>query len=151
MNSASNSYATLTMPESGTRSDCASGWSAFIRRVRVQCRLSEISGAFSSINNVSLPKGRHNLKFGADFSRYTIDTNSPVFLGGFIDFAQLPIMVLGCGGDAIVVNRRCALSSWDGPELALVVTDQPLTVVQQASLGLRALYQSGLRQSERGA
>ncbi|HEV2667297.1 MAG TPA: TonB-dependent receptor, partial [Blastocatellia bacterium] len=46
---------------------------------------------FQFIDNVSLPRGRHNFKLGADFSRYTIDTFSAVFLGGTIEFGQLPI------------------------------------------------------------
>src|SRR5262249_42258805 len=43
------------------------------------------------VDNFSVPRGRHNIKLGADFSRYTIDTVSAVFLGGTIDFAQLPV------------------------------------------------------------
>ena len=98
---------------------------------------------FQFINNVSLPAGRHNFKFGADFSRYTIDTTSPVFLGGFIDFAQLPIplgQVLGAGAATQLVT---ALSGLGRSDLAPVVTDQPLTVVQQASLGFARSINQG--------
>src|SRR5215813_6806099 len=52
------------------------------------------------VDNFSLSRGRNNIKFGADVSRYTIDTVSAVFLGGSIDFSQLPIplaQVLGSG------------------------------------------------------
>src|SRR5262249_11085445 len=83
---------------------------------------------FQFINNFSLPAGRHNLKFGADFSRYNIDTATPIFLGGFIDFAQLPIplgQVLGAGAAAQLVTDLTRLGRSD---LAPVVTDQPLTV-----------------------
>src|SRR5262245_7328658 len=98
---------------------------------------------FQFINNFSLPAGRHNLKFGADFSRYNIDTASSIFLGGFIDFAQLPIplaQVLGPGASTQLVT---ALSGLGRSDLVPVVTDQPLTVVQQASLGFARSINQG--------
>ncbi len=98
---------------------------------------------FQFINNFSLPAGMHNLKFGADFSRYTIDTTSAVFLGGFIDFAQLPIplgQVLGAGAASQLVTDLTRLGRSD---LVPVVTDQPLTVVQQASLGFARSINQG--------
>src|SRR5262249_46502225 len=57
--------------------------------------------------NFRLPAGRNNIKFGADFSRYSIDTVSAVFLGGTIDFAQLPIplgQALGAGASTQLVT-----------------------------------------------
>jgi hypothetical protein len=98
---------------------------------------------FQFINNFSLPRGRHNLKFGADFSRYNIDTVSPVFLGGFIDFAQLPIPLGQLLGDDAAKQLAADLSRLGRSELAPVVTDQPLTVVQQASLGFARSINQG--------
>jgi hypothetical protein len=98
---------------------------------------------FQFINNFSLPAGSHNLKFGADFSRYSIDTASAVFLGGTIDFAQLPIplgQVLGAGAAAQLVTNLTRLGRSD---LVPVVTDQPLTVVQQASFGFARSINQG--------
>jgi hypothetical protein len=98
---------------------------------------------FQFINNFSLPAGRHNFKFGADFSHYNIDTASAIFLGGFIDFAQLPIplgQVLGADKARQLVS---ALSGLGRSDLIPVVTDQPLTVVQQASLGFARSINQG--------
>jgi carboxypeptidase family protein len=98
---------------------------------------------FQFINNFSLSRGRHNLKFGADFSRYNIDTVSPVFLGGFIDFAQLPIPLGQVLGDTASTQLVSDLSKLGRSDLATVVTDQPLTVVQQASLGFARSINQG--------
>src|SRR5262249_58745937 len=81
---------------------------------------------FQFIDNFSLPAGRHNLKFGADFSRYDIDTVSPIFLGGIIDFAQLPIplgQVLGAGAASQLVTDLTRLGRAD---LATGGTGPPL-------------------------
>jgi hypothetical protein len=104
---------------------------------------------FQFINNFSLPVGRHNLKFGADFNRYNIGTVSAIFLGGSIDFAQLPIplgQVLGAGAAAQLVTALSTPRAAGGlgrPDLVPVVTDQPLTVVQQASLGFARSINQG--------
>ncbi|MBO0857373.1 MAG: TonB-dependent receptor [Chloracidobacterium sp.] len=94
------------------------------------------------IDNFSLPAGRHNFKFGADYSHYTINTLSAVFLGGSIDFGQLPIplgQVLDAGAAKQLVRALSTPSAMGGlgrPDLVPVVTTQPLTIVQQMSLGL---------------
>jgi carboxypeptidase family protein/TonB-dependent receptor-like protein len=103
------------------------------------------------LDNFSLPRGRHNFKFGADFNRYTIDTVSAVFLGGNIDFAQLPIplgQVLGAGAAQLVtaLNTPRAMGGLGRPDLAPVITDgqaQPLTTVQQLNLGLARSINQG--------
>ncbi|HEV2666840.1 MAG TPA: hypothetical protein VG324_18115, partial [Blastocatellia bacterium] len=98
---------------------------------------------FQFIDNVSLPRGKHDFKFGADFSRYDIDTLSAVFLGGAIEFAQLPIplgQVLGAGPATQLVT---ALSGLGRPDLAPVVTAQPLTAVQQVNFGFARSINQG--------
>jgi hypothetical protein len=101
------------------------------------------------LDNFSLPRGRHNFKFGADFSRYTIDTVSAVFLGGTIDFAQLPIplgQVLGAGPSSQLVtalNTPRAAGGLGRPDLAPVVTTQPLTTVQQVNFGFARSINQG--------
>jgi len=100
------------------------------------------------LDNFSLSRGRHNIKFGADFSRYTIDTLSAVFLGGSIDFGQIPIplgQVLGSGaatqlGTALSTPR--AAGGLGRPDLVPVIM-QPLTVVQQMSLGFASAINQG--------
>jgi len=101
---------------------------------------------FQFINNFSLPAGRHNLKFGADFSRYNIDTASAIFLGGSIDFAQLPISLGQLLGDSATSQLVSALSGLGRSDLAPVLQDgqmQPLTVVQLASLGFARSINQG--------
>ena len=103
------------------------------------------------LDNFSLSRGRHNFKFGADFSRYTIDTFSAVFLGGTIDFAQLPIplgQVLGPGAAQLVRNLSTprALGGLGRPDLVPVITDpttQPLTTVQQVNFGFTRSINQG--------
>ncbi|MBO0863339.1 MAG: TonB-dependent receptor, partial [Chloracidobacterium sp.] len=101
------------------------------------------------IDNFSLPAGRHNFKFGADFSRYTIDTVSDVFLGGNINFSQLPIplaQVIGSGQTAQLVNALSTSTAAGGlgrPDLVPVVTTQPLSVVQQLSFGFASAINQG--------
>src|SRR5215510_4250824 len=93
---------------------------------------------FQFINNFSVSRGRHNFKFGADFSHYNIDTASAVFLGGLIDFSQLPISLGQVLGGSATLQLVSALSGLGRSDLAPVITDgmaQPLTVVQLASLG----------------
>jgi Carboxypeptidase regulatory-like domain len=101
------------------------------------------------LDNFSLLRGRHNIKFGADFSRYTIDTVSAVFLGGNIDFAQLPIplgQVLGAGAATQLVTALSTPRAAGGlgrPDLAPVITTQPLTTVQQMSFGFARSINQG--------
>src|SRR5215467_6852462 len=89
------------------------------------------------LDNLSLSRGRNNIKFGGDFSRYTIDTVSAIFLGGVIDFVQLPIplgQALGAGAATQLVTRLStprALGGLERPDLAPVITTQPLTTIQQ--------------------
>ena len=101
------------------------------------------------LDNFSLPRGRHNLKFGADFSRYTIDTFSPVFLGGSIDFAQLPIPLGQVLGASAATQLATALSTpreaggLGRPDLVSVITTDPLTTVQQMNLGFARSINQG--------
>jgi Carboxypeptidase regulatory-like domain len=101
------------------------------------------------LDNFSLPRGRHNIKFGADFSRYTIDTFSPIFLGGAIDFAPLPIplgQALGAGASTQLVTALSTPREAGGlgrPDLAPVITTQPLTTVQQLNLGFARSINQG--------
>jgi carboxypeptidase family protein/TonB-dependent receptor-like protein len=102
------------------------------------------------LDNFSLSRGRNNFKFGADFSRYTIDTVSAVFLGGNIDFAQLPIP-LGqvLPNAAQIVSKLSTPRAFGGlgrPDLVPVITDgmtQPLTTVQQLNFGLARSINQG--------
>jgi hypothetical protein len=101
------------------------------------------------LDNFSLSRGRHNIKFGADFSRYTINTVSAVFLGGNIDFAQLPIplgQVLGADAATRLVTALSTPRAAGGlgrPDLAPVITTQPLTTVQQVSFGFARSINQG--------
>src|SRR5262245_58265274 len=100
------------------------------------------------LDNFSLLLGRHNIKFGGDFSRYKVDTLSAVFLGGDIDFAQLPIplgQLLGGAASAQLVTALSTPREAGGlgrPDLAPVITTQPLTTIQQLNFGFaRAINQ----------
>ncbi|MGH9940017.1 MAG: hypothetical protein ACREAM_27560, partial [Blastocatellia bacterium] len=101
------------------------------------------------LDNFSLPRGRHNIKFGADFSRYTIDTTSAVFLGGAIDFARLPIplgQVLGATAAAQLATALSTPRESGGlgrPDLAPVITTEPLTAIQQMNFGFARSINQG--------
>jgi len=101
------------------------------------------------LDNFSLPRGRHNFKFGADFSRYSIDTTSAVFLGGAVDFAQLPIplgQVLGAGAATQLATALSTPREAGGlgrPDLAPVITTEPLTTIQQMNFGFARSINQG--------
>src|SRR6266545_2961608 len=93
------------------------------------------------VDNFSLTRGNHNIKVGADFSRYTFDVVTAVLLGGKIDFAPLPIPLAKALGDetsaqlvkALVTPRE--MGGLGRSELVPVITSQPLTTVQQMNFG----------------
>jgi Carboxypeptidase regulatory-like domain len=102
------------------------------------------------LDNFSVSRGRNNFKFGADFSRYTIDTVSAVFLGGNIDFAQLPIPLGQVLDQAFGPNSStqlaAAVSGLGRSDLKAVIQDgqmQPLTTVQQLNFGLARAVNQG--------
>ncbi len=101
------------------------------------------------LDNFSLPRGRHNFKFGADFSRYTIDTTSAVFLGGAIDFGQLPIPLGQALGATAATQLATTLSTpreaggLGRPDLARVITTEPLTTIQQMNFGFARSINQG--------
>jgi carboxypeptidase family protein len=95
------------------------------------------------LDNFSQLRGKHNIKVGADFSRYTIDTVSAVFLGGLIDFAQLNIPLSQLlGGDAAAAQLASRLGDLGRPDLAPVLS-QPLTTVQQMNAGFARSINQG--------
>ncbi len=101
------------------------------------------------LDNFSVARGNHNFKSGVDFSRYSFDTISAVFLGGSIDFAQLPVplgMVLGETTAAQLATALAAPREGGGlgrPDLVPVITTQSLTTVQQMNFGLARLINQG--------
>jgi Carboxypeptidase regulatory-like domain len=100
------------------------------------------------LDNFSYARGRHNFKSGADFSRYTFDTVSAIFLGGCIDFAQLPVPLAAVLGSTASTQLGTLLATpreaggLGRPDLVPVITTQPLTTVQQMNFGFaRAINQ----------
>jgi hypothetical protein len=88
------------------------------------------------LDNLSFRRGNHNFKFGADFSRYTVDTSSSVFLGGLVDFAQLPIALKDVLDPALTAQLKTQLNAAGRADLATAVDQQSLTTVQQLNFGL---------------
>jgi hypothetical protein len=100
------------------------------------------------VDNFSYARGRHYFKTGVDFSRYAFDTFSPIFLGGQIDFARLPIplgAVLGSDAGQLVTQLQTPKASGGlgRPDLVSVVTTQPLTTLQQVNFGFALLINQG--------
>src|SRR5262245_17981999 len=94
------------------------------------------------IDNFSQTHGNHNLKFGADYSRYTFDTSSQIFLGGSVDFTQLGIP-LGFVLDAATQGQiTTALNTLGRLDLSSVLA-QPLTLVQHMNFGLASAVNQG--------
>src|SRR5262249_9427119 len=102
------------------------------------------------IDNFSLPSGRHDIKLGADASRYRVSSATFVFLGGAVDFPQLPIplgllldQALGSGTSTQLANRVTALGRAD---LVSVTTSpmQPPTSVQFFNFGIPRGIQQGV-------
>ncbi|HKQ77921.1 MAG TPA: TonB-dependent receptor [Blastocatellia bacterium] len=140
-----NTYNANTVDPFGPRYEIA-GVGTFGREFTSPSERSQRRVQF--LDNFSLPFGRHNIKFGGDFSRYNIDTLSAVFLGGNINFAQLPIPLGLPLGDSAATQLVTALSTpreaggLGRPDLAPVITTQPLTTIQQVNFGFaRAINQ----------
>lgn len=101
------------------------------------------------LDNVNLTRGNHDIKFGADFSRYTIDTYSAIFLGGVVDFAQSPIPLSAVLGSTAATQLSSALATpreaggLGRPDLVPVVTTQSLTTVQQLNFGFARSINQG--------
>ncbi len=109
---------------------------------------------FQFLDNFSLPRGRHNIKFGADVTRYRVTTMTAVFLAGTIDFSQLPISLgpvldqsLGNGAAARLVTALSTPTAAGGlgrPDLVPVITTNPLTPVQQLNFGFPTAFAQGV-------
>src|SRR5262245_13570341 len=95
------------------------------------------------VDNISMRRGNHNIKFGADFSRYTFDTSTAIFLGGSIDFTQSPIPLGFVLSDSAKTQLITALAGLGRLDLLPVITTQPLTVVQQMNFGLPSAINQG--------
>ena len=101
------------------------------------------------LDNFSLARGNHNFKIGADFSRYSFDTSTAIFLGGNIEFTQLPIPLGQVIGDPASAQLTAALSApreaggLGRPDLVPVITKQPLTTVQQMNFGFARSINQG--------
>jgi Carboxypeptidase regulatory-like domain len=106
------------------------------------------------IDNFSLPSGRHDIKFGADASRYRVSSATFVFLGGAVDFPRLPIplgllldQALGSGTSTQLAS---ALTGLGRPDLVPVITPvnnspvQPPTSVQFFNFGIPRGIQQGV-------
>jgi Carboxypeptidase regulatory-like domain len=109
---------------------------------------------FQFLDNFSLPRGRHDIKFGADVTRYRVTTMTAVFLAGTIDFSQLPIsrgpvldQSLGNGAAARLVTALSTPTAAGGlgrPDLVPVITTNPLTPVQQINFGFPTAFTQGV-------
>jgi hypothetical protein len=101
------------------------------------------------LDNLSLIRGRHNLKLGADFNRFSFDVFNPIFGGGSIDFSQLPVplaMVLGGSAATQLATALGTPQSAGGlgrPDLIPVITTQPLTTIQQMNFGFPVSINQG--------
>ncbi len=102
------------------------------------------------VDNFSLTRGKQNIKMGADFSRYDLDTMTAAFLGGMIDFSQLYEVhldtIFGSRPEyQALINALGAPIASGGlgrPDLIPVLNVLPLTTVQQMNLGFaRAINQ----------
>src|SRR5262249_58717694 len=100
------------------------------------------------VDNFSYARGRHYFKTGADISRYAFGTFSPIFLGGEIDFARLPVplgAILGDAAGPLVTQLQTPKASGGlgRPDLVPVVTTQSLTTLQQVNFGFALLINQG--------
>jgi Carboxypeptidase regulatory-like domain len=98
------------------------------------------------IDNFSLPIGKHDIKVGADVGRYRVSTMTAVFLGGNVEFSQIPQITLGPVLDQLVAPGTAAqlsgaVTALGRPDLGQVLA-QPLTTTQLINLGFpRAVTQ----------
>src|SRR5215470_14596050 len=101
------------------------------------------------LDNYSHSIGRHNLKVGGDFNRISFDTKTTTFVGGAMEFAQLPVPPAVLLGPALttqlvgLLSTPAAAGGLGRPDLVPVVTTQPLTTIQQFNFGLMQNFTPG--------
>ena len=104
---------------------------------------------FQLLDNYSHTVGRHNFKMGGDYNRITFDTRTAIFLGGSMSFTQLPVppaLLLGTAATTQLVTLLSTPTSLGGlgrPDLVPVITQQPLTTIQQVNFGLMRDFTQG--------
>ncbi len=98
---------------------------------------------YQFVDNFSLTRGSHNIKFGADFSRYQFDTVSAVFLGGNIDFLPTYVNLNMILGDSTRSQISDALVGLGRTDLLAQLAAQPLTIVQQMNFGYAGAINQG--------
>jgi len=102
---------------------------------------------YQLLDNFSYALGKHNLKLGVDYNRFTFDVFNPIFLGGSLDFANLKVPPALLLGSAQTTQLMTLLSTpkplgLGRPDLVPVITQQPLTTIQHVNFGLmRAINQ----------
>lgn len=101
------------------------------------------------LDNYSHTIGRHNLKVGGDFNRISFDTKTAVFVGGAMEFSQLPVPPAALFGITLTTQLVNLLSTptitggLGRPDLVPVITTQPLTTIQQFNFGLMENFTQG--------
>lgn len=104
---------------------------------------------FQLLDNFSHTAGRHNLKMGGDYNHIHFDTKTAIFLGGSLGFTQLPVppaLLLGTATTTQLVTLLSTPTSSGGlgrPDLVPVITQQPLTTIQQFNFGLMRDFTQG--------
>src|SRR5262245_7304955 len=104
---------------------------------------------FQFLDNFNIISGKNNFKFGGDFNRYSFDVFQPIFLGGSLGFDQNPVPPAVLLGSAVTTQLVTLLSTpisaggLGRPDLVPVITQQPLTVIQQTNFGLASSFNQG--------
>jgi len=104
---------------------------------------------FQILDNYSLTVGRHTFKMGGDYNHINFDTKTAIFLGGSLGFTQLPVppaLLLGTALTTQLVTLLATPTSMGGlgrPDLVPVITQQPLTTIQQFNFGLMRDFTQG--------
>jgi hypothetical protein len=135
-----------TVDPYGPRFEVA-GIGSFGRQFNSPADRTQHRGQF--LDNFSYTSGKHNFKMGGDFNRYTMDVFTPIYLGGSIDFAQLPVPLGLALGNVSATQLVTALSTpisaggLGRPDLVPVITTQPLTIIQQMNFGMMRASNQG--------
>jgi len=100
---------------------------------------------YQLVDNFTAVRGRHEFKFGGDFSYIPIDTNTQVFLGGrFIFGEQVPLglVIDNIAGAGTSASMGASLAAAGRTDLIPNIS-QPVSALQSYNFGLPIAYQQG--------
>jgi hypothetical protein len=120
------------------------GFGFFGRQLFLPFRVVERHYQF--LQNYSLTKGTHALRFGGDWNAARNSSDAETFFGGRFTFgSRIPLasVLQSATGDANFPNTLASILTSAGQQALLPALSEPISALQSYSLGIPELYQQG--------